>query len=242
MQPAERPERGSVGAVIVAAGSSTRMGGVDKLFLRLDGVPVIVRAVRPFCETDWVGEIVIVCREKDLALLWDWQREYALTRVRTIVAGGASRQASVFAGVRALSEQCSLIAIHDGARCFVPPAVIEDAALTAYRTRAACAGVPMRDTVKRAGEDGVISATLPRDDLFLAQTPQVFERTLYLEAMAHAEASGADYTDDCQLVEALGQPVTLSKGSILNFKLTTPEDLCLAQALAAGEIQWEGPA
>lgn len=242
MQPAERPERGSVGAVIVAAGSSTRMGGVDKLFLRLDGVPVIVRAVRPFCETDLVGEIVIVCREKDLGLLWDWQREYALTRVRAIVAGGASRQASVFAGVRALSERCSLIAIHDGARCFVPPAVIEDAALTAYRTRAACAGVPMRDTVKRAGEDGVISATLPRDDLFLAQTPQVFERTLYLEAMAHAEASGADYTDDCQLVEALGQPVTLSKGSILNFKLTTPEDLCLAQALAAGEIQWEGPA
>ena len=241
MQPAERPERGCVGAVIVAAGSSSRMGGVDKLFLRLDGVPVLVRAVRPFCETDLVGEIVIVCREKDLGLLWDWQREYALTRVRAIVVGGASRQATVFAGVRALSEGCSLIAIHDGARCFVSPAVIGDAALTAHRTRAACAGVPMRDTVKRAGESGVISATLPRDDLFLAQTPQVFERALYLEAMAQAEASGMDYTDDCQLVEALGQPVTLSKGSMLNFKLTTPEDLCLAQALAAGEIQWGDP-
>lgn len=228
---------GSVGAVIVAAGSSTRMGGIDKLFYELDGVPVLVHAVRPFCQTPLIGEIVLVCREQDLARLWELQRVWNLHRVRAIVPGGATRQKSVFAGVRALSDACSLIAVHDAARCFVPPSVIEDAAAVAQRTGAACAAVPMRDTVKRADGSAVITATLPRDDLFLAQTPQTFERTLYFAAMEHAEAVGADYTDDCQLVEAMGHSVTLSQGSMLNFKLTTPEDLLLAQALAAGEIQ-----
>lgn len=226
----------SVGVVVVAAGSSSRMNGVDKLFYELDGVPVVARAIEPFCLCECVREIVVACRGRDIPQLWDIARCFSLGKVSKIVAGGSTRQESVFAGVRALDPDCSLIAVHDGARAFVSRAVIEDCLRVAAQKRAACAAVPVKDTIKRADEQGQIVETPPRASLYIAQTPQAFDRALYLAAMENAAARGMDYTDDCQLIEAIGHRVTLSPGSYLNFKITTPEDLYLAQSFAGGEV------
>ena len=179
--------------------------------------------------------MVLVGREQEIPALWELLRRFEIRRVSQIVAGGASRQESVFAGVRCLGE-CEYIAVHDGARAFVSPQVIADCFACAQKHRAALAAVPVKDTIKRADDEGFAAETPPRESLFIAQTPQIFERALYFAAMEQAERAGRQYTDDCQLVEALGERCFLSPGSYLNFKITTPEDLILAQALAAGEI------
>ena len=226
----------TLGAVIVAAGKSSRMQGVDKQFLELEGVPVLIRSIRAFEELGFVREIAVVVREEEIPRTMEMARAFGLFKVKTICAGGTSRQQSVFNGVRTLSPECGFVAIHDGARPFIDPGAIAACVADAARCRAACAAVPVKDTIKLRGEDGCIEGTPPRERLFIAQTPQVFERSLYTAAMENALARGEDYTDDCQLVEALGHRVFLSEGSYLNFKITTPEDLILAQALAAGEI------
>lgn len=226
----------SLGVVVVAAGSSSRMQGVDKLFFELEGIPVVVRSIRAFDELPFVREIVVVSREENLPLLWDLQRSFSLEKVTKIIRGGDTRQESVFAGARALDADCRYIAIHDAARPFVSAQDITSCFELACEKRAAAAAVPVKDTIKQADENGAILGTPPRDSLFIAQTPQIFESTLYRAAMENALALGESFTDDCQLVEKLGHRVYLSRGSYLNFKLTTPEDLILAQAISAGEI------
>lgn len=224
-----------LGTVVVAAGASSRMNGIDKQLAELEGIPAVIRALQPFDALPEVSEIVLVCREREIPHLWELLRHFALKKVSRIVAGGASRQESVFAGVRSLGE-CGYIAVHDGARAFVSPQVILDCLALAVEKRAALAAVPVKDTIKRAGPKGDVLETPPRDSLYIAQTPQIFERSLYFTAMERAVEAGREYTDDCQLVEALGQRCFLSPGSYLNFKITTPEDLIMAQAIAAGEI------
>lgn len=227
----KKPAAPAVGVVIVAAGSSRRMQGIDKQDLWLEGMPVVVRSVRCFEELECVREIVVVCREDFLGTMMDYVKEFDLLKVKTIVKGGATRQESVRNGVAALSDDLLYYAIHDGARPFASQEVISCCIEAAVQHKAATAAVPAKDTIKVADENGFIRDTPPRETLYLTQTPQVFLSSLYREALRQAQKDGIDCTDDCQLVERMGAKVYLSQGSYFNIKITTPEDLPIAQAI-----------
>lgn len=219
-------------AVIAAAGRSARMG-FDKLMAELGGIPVLMRTIEAFERCEAVSEIVIVTREANLSLVRSMVREGGYRKVREVVRGGETRQQSVYAGVMAVSPQASLLCIHDGARPLVSSRVITAAIQAAAGCGAATASLPVKDTIKRC-RDGFSAGTVPREELMRIQTPQVFERSLYLRAY---EAAREEYTDDCQLIEAIGAPVAFSRGDEWNIKLTTEEDLLLAEAMLQGEAQ-----
>ena len=229
----QAPERPGVAAVIVAAGSSTRMG-VPKQFIPIGGVPAIARTLMAFESASLIDEIVIVTRSEDIIPIYDICKSYEITRATHILPGGSTRQQSVFGGVQAVGEGIGYIAVHDGARPLVTPEVIDRVVDAAMRTGAATAAVRVKDTVKLADEQGFISETPERSRLWNVQTPQVFDRQLYTAAMEQARAQGRDYTDDCQLLEHTGHPVLLCEGDYQNLKLTTPEDVAFAECLLRG--------
>ena len=217
-------------ALLVCAGNAARMGGIHKILHPLGCSGVLQTGLRRFCSCESIAELIVVCREQDIPeyrVVLDAE-QFPLPVKLTV--GGSTRQESVRNGFAAISEQCEYIAIHDGARPLILPADIERVIDDARRTGAASLGVPVKDTVKVVG-NGVILDTPDRSSLYLTQTPQVFRRSIYAEAMALAAAQGKDYTDDCQLVEALGRQVTMTTGSYSNIKLTTPEDFAIAEAL-----------
>ena len=222
----------AVGAVIAAAGSSSRMGGRDKLAEPLDGIPVILRTLAAVEAVPEIREIVVVTRE-------DRVEEYRrllgqCSRLRAVVPGGSTRQESVRNGVRALSPDCTLAAIHDGARPLVTPEVFARCIEVARSCGAATAAVPVKDTIKLADEAGRVLDTPDRSRLWAVQTPQIFDRERYLRAAEEAERRGLSCTDDCQLFEAMGWEVQLVMGDYRNLKLTTPEDFLAAGAYLAG--------
>lgn len=223
---------GTVGAVIAAAGSSSRMGGRDKLAEPLDGIPVILRTLAAVEAVPEIREIVVVTRE-------DRVEEYRrllgqCSRLRAVVPGGSTRQESVRNGVRALSPDCTLAAIHDGARPLVTPEVFARCIEAARSCGAATAAVPVKDTIKLADETGRVLDTPDRSRLWAVQTPQIFDRERYLRAAEEAERQGLSCTDDCQLFEAMGWEVQLVMGDYRNLKLTTPEDFLAAGAYLEG--------
>ena len=223
---------GMVGAVIAAAGSSSRMGGRDKLAEPLDGIPVILRTLAAVEAVPEIREIVVVTRE-------DRVEEYRrllgqCSRLRAVVPGGSTRQESVRNGVRALSPDCTLAAIHDGARPLVTPEVFARCIEAARSCGAATAAVPVKDTIKLADEAGRVLDTPDRSRLWAVQTPQIFDRERYLRAAEEAERRGLSCTDDCQLFEAMGWEVQLVMGNYRNLKLTTPEDFLAAGAYLEG--------
>ncbi len=218
----------SVTAVIVAAGSSTRMG-TPKQFIPLLGRPLIAHTLAAFEQCAAIGEIVVVEREEDHTRLREIAETYGITKLSAVVCGGSTRQQSVRNGVNAC--HADYVAIHDGARPLVTPAIIELVIQGAVQYGAATAAVRTKDTVKIADENGVVITTPDRTALWNVQTPQIFEKALYERAWQHAVAQGLDVTDDCQLVEALGQPVKLVEGSYTNIKVTTPEDVPFAEEL-----------
>ena len=223
---------GTAGAVIAAAGSSSRMGGRDKLAEPLDGIPVILRTLAAVEAVPEIREIVVVTRE-------DRVEEYRrllgqCSRLRAVVPGGSTRQESVRNGVRALSPDCTLAAIHDGARPLVTPEVFARCIEAARSCGAATAAVPVKDTIKLADEVGRVLDTPDRSRLWAVQTPQIFDRERYLRAAEEAERQGLSCTDDCQLFEAMGWEVQLVMGDYRNLKLTTPEDFLAAGAYLEG--------
>ncbi len=223
---------GTVGAVIAAAGSSSRMGGRDKLAEPLDGIPVILRTLAAVEAVPEIREIVVVTRE-------DRVEEYRrllgqCSRLRAVVPGGSARQESVRNGARALSPDCTLAAIHDGARPLVTPEVFARCIEAARSCGAATAAVPVKDTIKLADEAGRVLDTPDRSRLWAVQTPQIFDRERYLRAAEEAERRGLSCTDDCQLFEAMGWEVQLVMGDYRNLKLTTPEDFLAAGAYLEG--------
>ena len=223
---------GTVGAVIAAAGSSSRMGGRDKLAEPLDGIPVILRTLAAVEAVPEIREIVVVTRE-------DRVEEYRrllgqCSRLRAVMPGGSTRQESVRNGVRALSPDCTLAAIHDGARPLVTPEVFARCIEAARSCGAATAAVPVKDTIKLADEAGRVLDTPDRSRLWAVQTPQIFDRERYLRAAEEAERRGLSCTDDCQLFEAMGWEVQLVMGDYRNLKLTTPEDFLAAGAYLEG--------
>lgn len=216
-------------AVVPAAGRSVRMGE-DKLFLPLGEVPVILRTLRTLESSPYITEIIIAAREEQLVPLGQLCKEAALAKVRKIVVGGETRSASVLAGIREADPASELIAVHDGDRPLVTVDIVNAAIEKAAQRGAAAPAVPVKDTVKRSA-DGVVTATLDRTELYAVQTPQVFEHGLILGALEKAMADGAELTDDCSAVERIGMPVCLTEGSYDNIKLTTPEDLAVAEAI-----------
>lgn len=216
-------------AVVPAAGSSTRMGE-DKLLLPLGEMPVILRSLRALEDSPYITEIILVTREEQIVPLSQLCRDAALTKVTKVVVGGESRTDSVLAGLREADPRAELIAIHDGARPLVTAEIIAAAVEKAAERGAAAPAVPVKDTVKRA-LNGVVTATPDRSELFAVQTPQVFEHGLILGALEKAKQDGAVLTDDCAAVERIGMPVCLTQGSYENIKLTTPEDLAVAEAI-----------
>lgn len=220
--------RKTCAAVIVAAGSATRMRGIDKMLVPLAGVPVVLRSVRALAASDCIDSLVIVTRTECMETLRTLCAE--VSKPVTVVAGGASRPESVLAGLAALPEGTELAAIHDGARPLVTQAVIAEAVEAAGRCGAAAPAVPVHDTIKQA-ENGLVRATPERKTLFAVQTPQVFDVKLLKTVLRAAMERGIALTDDCSAVEAAGKPVVLTQGCEENLKITTPVDLTLAEAI-----------
>jgi 2-C-methyl-D-erythritol 4-phosphate cytidylyltransferase len=223
------PDPKTVGAVIVSAGASTRMAGVDKTLVELAGMPLIARTVDVFESCGAVGAVVLVVSRDDLNDVAEISRQREWTKVVHVRLGGARRQDSVWIGLKALPE-CEWVVVHDGARPLVTSKMIEDGLLTAKATGAATAAVPVTDTIKVVADDGRVVETLERRTLASIQTPQVFRYDL-LDA-AHEETT-ADFTDDASMLEARGVAVEVFVGDRSNIKVTTPEDLVIAAALLA---------
>lgn len=229
-------EKPYITAIVPAAGSASRMGGLDKQFEELDGVPVLARTLAALAGSDWIDEIVVVTRRENVMLVFDLIHAYAIGKIHSVVAGGDTRQQSVQKGLEAVHEQTRYVVIHDGARPLISGQVIADTVLDAMHYGAAAAAVPVKDTIKLAKER-LVERTPPRDCLFAVQTPQVFELEAYREAVCMAKDAGKDFTDDCQLMEFAGKPVYLSKGDDRNLKITTPLDLMIARFLLMhGEV------
>ena len=216
------------GAVIVAAGSASRMGGIDKVMAPLGGEPMILRTVRAFEACEAVKEIVIVTREDLMGPIAELCSGF--TKIRSVVQGGSSRQESVKLGLLAFSKEVRLAAVHDGARPLVSGELIDKVIRAAHSYGAAAPAIPVKDTIK-VFEGGFIAATPDRSTLRAVQTPQVIDRDLLLGALEKAEQEGTALTDDCSAVEHIGMRVRLVEGEERNLKVTTPLDLKIAELL-----------
>ncbi len=216
------------GAVIVAAGSASRMGGIDKVMAPLGGEPMILRTVRAFEDCEAVKEIVIVTRKDLIGPIAEICSGF--TKIRSVVQGGSSRQESVKLGLLALSKEVRLAAVHDGARPLVSGELIDKVIRAAHSYGAAAPAIPVKDTIKVL-EGGFIAATPDRSTLRAVQTPQVMDRDLLLGALEKAEQEGTALTDDCSAVEHIGMRVRLVEGEERNLKVTTPLDLKIAELL-----------
>ena len=221
------------GAVIVAAGTATRMGGIDKVMAELDGEPMIVRTVRTFENCDAIREIVIVTRQDLIMKITDLCAGFS--KVKTVVVGGQDRAESVYNGLNALSSKVKLVAVQDGARPLITDAVIDRTVRAAHTYGAAAPGISVKDTVKVV-QGSLVQATPDRSRLQAIQTPQVFDLDLLKGALEKAKKDNASITDDCSAVERLGMSVRIVEGDERNIKVTTPMDLKIA-ALLLEEMQ-----
>lgn len=223
---------GKCGAVIVAAGSASRMGGIDKVMAELRGEPMIRRTVRAFQSCDAVKEIVIVTREDLIRPITSLCA--GMDKVKAVVAGGKSRQESVWLGLNTLSKDVKLAAIHDSARPLISEAVIDRTIRAAHSYGAAAPAVPVKDTIKVV-KGGLVLATPNRANLQAVQTPQVFDFDLLRGALKKAQEENASLTDDCSAVERMEMSVKIVEGEEKNLKITTPMDLKIAEMLLEEE-------
>ena len=218
-------------ALVAAAGSSSRMGGLNKLLEPLDGIPVLVRTLTALQSSQRVDEIVVATREEDLLEISQLCRTYGISKCTKVIRGGESRVHSVLLAALEASPEAALLAVQDGARPLATPELIDRVISAAGRCGAAAPAVPVKDTVKVVRDGGAVERTLERNTLRAVQTPQVFEADLLKAALQAAVDSGNAVTDDCGAVEALGKVVFLVDGDEANIKITTPIDLTLAEAI-----------
>ena len=217
--------------IIVCAGNSTRMGGVNKILLPLGNSCVIGHTMKAFENSESVAEIIIVARECDHEKIKEVAKKENITKFAGITTGGKVRQESVKNGLKLISKDTDIIAIHDGARPLVSPENIEKTIKDARVFGGSTLGVRVKDTIKVV-EDDLIVDTPYRPSLFICQTPQVFKRKIYFDAVAFAsEHNIENLTDDCQLAEAIGQKIFMTEGDYKNIKITTPEDIKIAEVL-----------
>jgi 2-C-methyl-D-erythritol 4-phosphate cytidylyltransferase len=218
---------GPVGAIIVAAGTSSRMEGVDKVFAELNGETVLARVLAVFHDCSLIDKIVVVLATKNLERGRRLVRERDWSKVVAVCSGGSKRQDSVREGLRRLTN-CDWVVIHDGARPCVNADLIQRGLLAAQETGAAVAAVPVKDTIKIVSRRRLVQQTPARSNMWIAQTPQIFRSDLVNKAYLQADDKA---TDDATLVEQLGHKVEVYMGSYRNMKVTTPEDLAVAEVL-----------
>ncbi len=219
-------------ALILAAGNSTRMGGkTSKQFMELCGIPVLAYTLLAYQSSPFIHEIIVAARKEDFEQIAKIRKEYGITKLHTVVSGGKDRQSSARRAFAKIGPDISYVAIADGARCLTTQPEIEAVCLAAYRHRAASAAQRVVGTVKRSTKKGAVTETVNRENLWEAQTPQVFHISLYAAALKKAAMDGRSETDDNALIEQLGCKVQLVECSKENIKITTPEDLRLATAI-----------
>ena len=220
---------GRTAAIILAGGSGQRFGS-DKLMEPIAGVNVLVRSLRAFESCGAVDDIIVVGREDILSLIADLCREEHIEKLCCVVPGGTTRALSCMAGLNALADEITLVAVHDAARPMVTDDIITQALETAARFGAAVPAVSVKDTIKQA-EDGVVLSTPDRSSLHAVQTPQCFQRDIICAAMRAAVENNLPVTDDCSAVEAAGGTVYLTPGSEQNIKITARFDIRIAECI-----------
>lgn len=220
-----------VAAVIAAAGSGRRMGdiGKNKVFLQIEGKSVIARTVAAFEDCEYISEIIVVAREDEIIDMWNELVDF--DKVTNVVAGGETRTESTLAGLERIGDDITHVAFHDGARPLVTAELISKTVNDALTYGNAIVGVPETDTVKRVNTDNLVCETLPREALWRIQTPQVFNVEEFMEAVI--KSGGQGFTDDSAFIENAGGKVYITSGSYDNIKITTPEDISLAEKILA---------
>ncbi len=220
-----------VSAVILAGGSGTRVGGdKTKQMLEICSRPLIVHTLLAFEKSEYINEIVVVAKREERHSYEVFKKRYSLTKLVRIVEGGDTRQLSAKNGFDAISENADYVAIHDGARALITEAQIKEVVLSAFAHGAAIAATRATDTVKYS-EGTTVSETVPRENIWLAQTPQIFRDEIYRAAVYTALKDGFCGTDDASLVEYIGLPVTLVDTGVENFKVTYKSDVARAEQL-----------
>ena len=216
-----------VSAIVTAAGSGTRMGGVSKQLMPLNGIPCIIYSLSEFQKCDEVKEIIVTAKAEEVSELKRLAAEYRITKLKDVVVGGSTRQESVSFGFLKIARESDIVAIHDAARPLIQAQEIKVLIDSCKRYGASSAAKPMVDSVKRVDQNGNVLTTVDREDLFTVQTPQLFKSDLYRASLALAKKSGATVTDDTALAELAGFSVHLCNVSPCNLKLTTQEDVQL---------------
>ena len=219
-----------ISAVIVAGGEGRRMGG-PKQFIEIAGKPMVLRALLAFDSCGAIDEMILVVPKDEISRAKELIKKFSVKKVSAVVAGGQSRQASVYNGLKAVSEDSDYVLIHDGARPLIAGRSINDL-ITSLKGNDACIlAVPVTDTIKEVKDGREISRTLDREVLWSAQTPQGFKTSLIKEAHERAKKNGYSVTDDSLLLERLGHKVKVVWGSYENIKVTTPFDVKLAECV-----------
>ncbi len=219
-------------AIVPAAGSSSRMkDSGNKLLSEICGIPTIARTLLKLNSSEYIDGIIIPTREDMIGEIEAICAKYSITKLISVIKGGNTRVESVFAGVKYAGKEYDLIAVHDAARPFITAEIIDKTIEAAAQYNAAAPAVPLKDTIKKA-KDGIVVETVPRDTLFAIQTPQVFDSDILSVALSNALENNLPITDDCSAVEATGVKVFLTSGDYFNIKITTPEDLIFAGAIA----------
>ena len=222
----------SISAIIAAAGMSSRMQGINKQFLMLDGIPVLARTLSVFDSINEIDEIIVVVQESEILVVSDLVKDFSINKIKAIIPGGSTRQESVLNGLEHVTSQKVLI--HDGARPFITKKEIIGLISSLDSYDAAAVGVKAKDTIKRVDKNGVIVETLNRDELIQIQTPQGFKTDIILSAHKKAISNDIEVTDDCALAELCGISVKVVFGSYNNIKITTPEDVAIAKGILGG--------
>lgn len=216
--------------ILVCAGSATRMGGVNKILMPLKDSTVIGVCMTAFQSCPDVTEIIIVTKPEHFQPIREMADKLNISKLAHMTEGGETRQKSVMQGLKLVSKESAYIAVHDGARPLVKTEHISKVIQDARVFGGATLGVPVKDTIKVV-DDGLITDTPPRSSLWITQTPQVFRKRLYFEAVDFAMEHDLDFTDDCQLIEAVGGKIYMTQGDYTNIKITTPEDRAIAEVL-----------
>ena len=219
-----------VSVILAAAGNAERMNGIHKQLAMLRGKPVIAYSMLVFERIEEVSEIIVAARQCDWDIISNIAEENGISKFAGCTDGGETRQQSVINAVSRISADTQLIAVHDAARPLIKAEYIKDCIAAADEYGGSVLGVPVKDTIKTV-TDGMVSGTPDRSTLYITQTPQIFRRDAYLEGIKNAEANGLDFTDDCQLVEAVGARVRMVPSDYTNIKITTPEDMSLAETI-----------
>ncbi len=216
-------------AIIVAAGKGTRMGtDIKKQFIKIHDIPVIIHTLKAFEVCDVINNIIVVTATEDISYMLGLIKDYRLTKVHEIVSGGSTRAQSVINGLKYAADS-DYVAIHDGARPCITPEIIEKTVEAAVKHNAAFCGVKVTDTIKSVNESGFVTATVDRTPLWRVQTPQCFETSLITKAYEGNDS--ASFTDDCMAAEATGIAVYAVEGSSSNIKITTRNDILIAESI-----------